>query len=191
MQDRRILLGVTGCIAAYKAADLASAMVQRGADVITVMTHSATEFVRPLTFESLTRRPVYVRMFGRQDPFNPKHIALADWAEVMLVAPATANLLGKVANGIGDDLLSTLIMSADGPVMFAPAMNSRMWANPVVSGNIARLRELGYHFVEPESGYLACGTIGIGRLASRDRILDALAELLAKTPVKPKPEPKS
>jgi len=182
MKGRRVCLGVTGCIAAYKAAQLASSLVQAEAEVTVVMTEAATRFVGPLTFEALTHRPVHVDMWHDSDEFNPKHIALADWAEVILVAPATADILGKVVSGIADDLLSTVIMSADVPVMFAPAMNSRMWTNPVVASNVKRLRELGYRFVEPEEGYLACGTSGVGRLADPEHILSALTELLRQNP---------
>ncbi len=182
MKARRVCMGVTGCIAAYKSAQIASMLVQAQAEVTVVMTDSARRFIGPLTFESLTHRPVFTDMWGAQEPFNPKHIALADWAEVILVAPATANILGKVASGIADDLLSTLIMSADVPVLFAPAMNSRMWNNPVVQTNVARLRELDYRFVDPEEGYLACGTVGVGRLAKPDRIVSALAEALDADP---------
>ena len=182
MKGRRICLGVTGCIAATKAAQFASSLVQAEAEVTVVMTEAATRFVGPLTFEALTRRPVHLDMWRHSDQFNPKHVALADWAEVILVAPATADILGKVASGIADDLLSTVIMSADVPVIFAPAMNSRMWTNPIVTANVERLREFGYRFVEPEEGYLACGTSGVGRLADPKQILSALAELLAQNP---------
>jgi phosphopantothenoylcysteine decarboxylase/phosphopantothenate--cysteine ligase len=184
MKGRRVCLGVTGCIAAYKAAELASAMVQKEAEVTVVMTESATHLVGPATFEALTGRPVYTEMWQSHSPSAMQHIAVADWAEVVLVAPATANILGKVASGIADDLLSTILMTVDVPVMFAPAMNTRMWKNPIVQANVARLREVGYRFVDPEEGFLACGTFGMGRLADPKRILAALVELLAATPPK-------
>lgn len=184
MKGRRICLGVTGCIAAYKAAELASTMVQSGAEVSVVMTKSATKLVGPMTFEALTGKPVLVEMWSRRREVAMEHIAVADWAEAVLVAPATANILGKTASGIADDLLSTLLVTVDVPVLFAPAMNTRMWKNPIVQANMTRLRQAGYHFVDPEEGFLACGTIGIGRLADGKRILAALAELLAANPPK-------
>jgi phosphopantothenoylcysteine decarboxylase/phosphopantothenate--cysteine ligase len=184
MKGRRVCLGVTGCIAAYKAAEIASALVQKEAQVQVVMTEAAARLVGPVTFEALTGRPVYVDMWSSQTPHAMDHIAVADWAEVVLVAPATGDILGKTASGIADDVLSTVLMTVDVPVMFAPAMNSRMWKNPVVQSNVKKLRELGYHFVDPEEGFLACGTVGMGRLADPKRILSALAELLAATPPK-------
>lgn len=184
MKGRRVCLGVTGCIAAYKAAEIASSLVQAKAEVVVVMTESATRLVGPVTFEALTGRPVYVDMWRTQAPTSMQHIAVADWAEVVLVAPATANILGKAASGIADDLLSTILITVDVPVMFAPAMNDRMWKNPIVQGNVARLRQVGYHFINPEEGFLACGTIGMGRLADPQRIVSALAELLEATPRK-------
>ena len=184
MKGRRICLGVTGCIAAYKSADIASKLVQAGAEVTVVMTESATRLVGPITFEALTGRPVYAQMWESHASFAMEHIAVADWAEVVLVAPATGNILGKAASGIADDLLSTVIMTVDVPVMFAPAMNTRMWKNPIVQANVERLRKVGYHFVEPEEGNLACGAVGIGRLADPQRIIAALAELLHATPPK-------
>ena len=184
MKGRRICLGVTGCIAAYKSAEIASRLVQAGAEVTVVMTESATHLVGPITFEALTGRPVYAQMWESHAPFAMEHIAVADWAEVVLVAPATGNIIGKAASGIADDLLSTVIMTVDVPVMFAPAMNTRMWKNPIVQANVERLRKAGYHFVEPEEGNLACGAVGVGRLADPQRIIAALAELLHVTPPK-------
>ena len=178
MKGRRILLGVCGGIAAYKSADVTSKLVQADAEVTVVMTESGTRFVTPLTFESLSRRPVHVDMWRFNGECNPTHIALADWAEVVLVCPATANMIGKAANGIADDLLSTLLLGLDVPVAFAPAMNTRMWNNPVVQDNLARLKELGRHIIEPGVGYLACGTTGKGRLADVSDIIDTVRSLL-------------
>ncbi|HUW57141.1 MAG TPA: bifunctional phosphopantothenoylcysteine decarboxylase/phosphopantothenate--cysteine ligase CoaBC [Planctomycetota bacterium] len=178
MKGRHIVLGVTGGIAAYKSADLTSKLVQAGAEVTVVMTESATRFVTPLTFETLSRRSVHVELWDADREFNPTHVALADWAEIVVVAPATANIIGKLANGIADDLLSTLLLSVDVPVVFAPAMNTRMWNNPVVQDNVRRLGELGHHIVEPGEGYLACGTTGKGRLADVQDIMGALSKLL-------------
>ncbi len=178
MKGRRILLGVTGGIAAYKAADLCSKLVQAGAEVTVVMTDSAQRFVAPLTFETLSRRPVYTDMWRPEGEFNPTHIALADWAEIVVVAPATANIIAKIVHGIADDLLSTVLLSVDAPVLVAPAMNKRMWENRVVQDNVRRLKELGHTLVEPGEGYLACGTVGVGRLAEVQDILNAIAERL-------------
>ncbi len=178
MKGRRILLGVTGGIAAYKAADLCSKLVQAGADVTVVMTDSAQRFVAPLTFETLSRRPVYTDLWRSDRDFNPTHIALADWAEIVVIAPATANMIAKLVHGIGDDLLSTVLLSVDAPVVVAPAMNVRMWQNRVVQDNVRRLRELGHTVIEPGEGYLACGTVGVGRLAEVQDILNAVAERL-------------
>ena len=178
MKDRHIILGVTGGIAAYKSADVTSKLVQAGAEVTVVMTESATRFVAPLTFETLSRRTVHVDLWRVGREFNPTHVALADWAEVVLVAPATANIIGKFAHGIADDLLSTLLLSVDVPVVLAPAMNTRMWNNPVVQDNVKRLKELGHHVIEPGEGYLACGTTGKGRLADVRDIIDSVVKLL-------------
>jgi len=178
MKGRRIVLGVCGGIAAYKSADLTSKLVQAGAEVTVVMTESGTRFVTPLTFESLSRRPVYVDMWRTDREMNPTHVALADWTELVLVCPATANIIGKLAGGIADDLLSTVLLSVDVPVVLAPAMNTRMWDNAVVRQNVARLRELGRHVIEPGEGYLACGTMGKGRLADVADIIDVVVSLL-------------
>ena len=177
-EGRRILLGVTGGIAAYKAADLCSKLVQAGAEVTVVMTESAQRFVAPLTFEALSRRPVHTDMWHGDREFNPTHIALADWAELVIVAPATANIIGKLVHGIGDDLLSTVLLSVEAPILVAPAMNARMWRNRVVADNVKRLKELGHQVIEPGEGYQACGTIGIGRLAEVGDIVKAIAERL-------------
>ena len=178
MKGRRILLGVTGGIAACKAADLCSKLVQAGAEVTVVMTDSAQRFVTPLTFETLSRRTVHTDMWRADREFNPAHIALADWAELVVVAPATANIIGKLVHGIADDLLSTVLLSVDCPILVAPAMNKRMWENRVVQDNVRRLRELGHGLIEPGEGYLACGTVGVGRLAEVPDILGAIAERL-------------
>jgi phosphopantothenoylcysteine decarboxylase/phosphopantothenate--cysteine ligase len=178
MKGRRILLGVTGGIAACKAADLCSKLVQAGAEVAVVMTDSAQRFVTPLTFETLSRRTVYTDLWHADREFNPAHIALADWAELVVVAPATANIIGKLVHGIADDLLSTVLLSVDCPVLVAPAMNKRMWENRVVQDNVRRLKELGHGLIEPGEGYLACGTVGVGRLAEVPDILAAISERL-------------
>ncbi len=182
-QAPRIVLGVTGSIASYKALEIVRRLKQRGAQVSVVMTRSAQKLVTPLSFESVSSNRVYTDMWskqrdpvarGRRDKTQRKmeHIDLAQSANLLLVAPATANILGKVASGIADDLLTTVIMATRAPVVFAPAMNNQMWTNAVVQHNVARLRELGYRVVEPESGSLACGTEGPGRLAEVETICD-------------------
>ncbi len=184
MKGRRICLGVTGCIAAYKSAELASTLVQRQAEVRVVMTESATRLVGPATFEALTGGPVYTSLWHAESSSRMQHISLADWAEVVVVAPATANIIGKTACGIADDLLSTLLITVDVPVLFAPAMNVRMWKNRIVQSNVERLRANGYRFIDPEEGFLACGAVGVGRLANPERILSVLTEVLAGIPPK-------
>jgi phosphopantothenoylcysteine decarboxylase/phosphopantothenate--cysteine ligase len=176
MKDRRIVLGITGGIAAYKAAELASRLVQEGLVVSTVMTRNATEFIAPLTLSSLTGHPVHVDMWKPVETERAEHIELATAADAVVIAPATANFLGKVASGIADDLLTTVVMATTAPVLIAPTMNTHMWQNTIVQRNVQTLKDAGYRFVEPESGWLACGWEGPGRLASCDRILSCLKE---------------
>ena len=175
MTGRELLIGVTGGIAAYKTAALVSRLVQAGAGVTVVMTHSAAQLVAPKTFEALSGRPVWTRTFGRGA--HP-HIELAAEAELLCVAPATANILAKTACGLADDLLSTVLLSFDGPVLMAPAMNSLMWAKPAVQRNVAQLREDGVLMIEPEEGHLSCGMTGPGRMAEPETIFRAIAERL-------------
>ena len=176
--DKRILLGVSGGIAAYKAAELARRLIGCGARVKVVMTRSAQEFVGPLTFAALTGEKVGTAMFGPDsDPLE--HVALGQEVDAIVVAPATANLMGKVAGGIGDDLLTTIMLAATRPVLICPAMNAEMWANPVVQGNLARLQGRGFMVMEPAAGPLACGAMGLGRLPEADLIVEALARMLS------------
>jgi len=177
MQGREILLGVTGGIAAYKAAMLASRLVQSGAGVTVLMTRSATELVRPRTFEALTGRPVRTEVFEATKIHA--HIALAREAELLCIAPATANILGKMACGIADDLLSTVYLSFHGSVVVAPAMNCEMWEKKAVQRNVAQLQSDGVLFVGPESGRLSCGEVGIGRMAEPEHIFQVLQAALA------------
>ena len=185
LEQRRIIVGVTGGIAAYKAASLVRRLKKLGAGVIVVMTRSATRFVQPLTFQTLSGHPVATELFPKQragdDAFGEGlvHISLSEWAELVLVAPATANILGKVACGIADDLLCTLIMATTSPVIFAPAMNTNMLNNPAVVANLSKLLERGYGLVEPEHGELASGAVGQGRLASVERIVAAAKNAFA------------
>ncbi len=176
MKDRELLIGVSGGIAAYKTASLVSRLVQAGAGVTVVMTRSATRLVGPKTFEALTGRPVRTRTFG---PGAHPHIELAEAANLLCVAPATANILAKAAMGLADDLLSTLLLSFDGPTLFAPAMNANMWKKPAVARNIAQLKADGAILVGPGEGYLSCGMQGIGRMAEPETIFQAIAAALA------------
>jgi phosphopantothenoylcysteine decarboxylase/phosphopantothenate--cysteine ligase len=179
MRDREILIGVTGGIAAFKTAALVSQLVQGGAKVTVVMTEAAQRFVGPATFAALTGRPV------PSDPFDPAHplgahIELAQRAELLCVAPASANFLAKTAAGLADDLLSTIYLCCECPVLLAPAMNCQMWAKPAVQRNVTRLREDGVQFVDPEEGWLSCRQQGVGRMAAPERIAEVIRELLKK-----------
>ena len=182
MKGRELVIGVTGGIAAYKTAALVSRLVQAGAGVTVVMTRSATELVGPKTFEALTGRPVGVEMFA--SGVHP-HIEMADRAELMCVAPATANLLAKAAAGLADDLLSTTLLSFAGPVVLAPAMNSRMWAKPAVQRNVQQLLDDGLVLIDPEEGYLSCGARGPGRMASPETIYSVIETTLRGIPAPP------
>lgn len=186
MDGCELLLGVTGGIAAYKAADLCSKLVQAGASVTAVLTESAENFIGATTFEALTGRPVYRELFRPAEHFRGEHIGLAQRADLMIVAPATANYLAEVAHGLAGDLLSTLALTVTCPVLLAPAMNCEMWAKPAVQRNVAQLRADGFHFAEPGSGWLSCGQVGAGRMAEPADILAEVRRLLSvsrKTPV--------
>ena len=173
-------LGVTGCIAAYKSVAVLRGLQKRGATVRVVMTQHATEFVTPLTFQSISGFPVITEMFAPTDDPEIKHIQIAQQIDLLLVAPATANTLAKFANGIADDFLSTLYISTTAPVLVAPAMNVEMWAHPATQENVRRLRERGVVFVDPDEGYLACKTVGAGRLAEPDEIVARAWAILSK-----------
>lgn len=173
-----VVVGVSGGIAAYKVCELISKLVQSGAGVTVAMTRAARKFVGPATFQALTGRRVLTSLWDFDDRCGVRHITLTSAADLMLIAPATANVIGKIAGGIADDLLSTLVISADSPVVLAPAMNDRMWSNPIVKGNVSRLAELGYRFVGPGDGWLACGTLGPGRMAESQEIFETIAPML-------------
>ncbi len=173
-----VALGVTGCIAAYKAVEVLRGLQKRGVSVRVVMTGHATQFVGPLTFQSISGFPVIAEMFAPTDDPEIKHIQLAQSIDLLLVAPATANTLAKFANGIADDFLSTLYISTTAPVLVAPAMNVEMWAHPATRENVHRLRERGVHFIDPEEGYLACRSVGAGRLAEPDEIVRRACEII-------------
>lgn len=178
IQDSQVVLGVTGCIAAYKSAEIIRGIVQEGGRVDVVMTEHATQFITPLTLQTLSGAPVVSDMFSLLEEREIGHISLAQRADIIVIAPATANSIGKAASGIAGDMLSTVLMATQAPVLMAPAMNDRMWNNPVLKRNLQTLRDIGYHIVEPGCGELACGTSGQGRLAETADILDAAAALL-------------
>ncbi|OOM13649.1 bifunctional phosphopantothenoylcysteine decarboxylase/phosphopantothenate--cysteine ligase CoaBC [Clostridium saccharobutylicum] len=178
---KNVVLGVSGGIAAYKALEIVSLLVKKDINVNVIMTESATKFVTPLSFQSLSQNMVTEDMFAEPKAWEIQHISLAEKADVFLVAPATANIIGKVANGIADDMLSTTIMATKAKVIFAPAMNTNMYTNPIVQENIKKLKALGYEFVEPAEGRLACGTSGKGKLEKPEIIVDkVLMELNEK-----------
>jgi len=180
LNGRHIILGVTGSVAAYKSCELARIFIKAGAKVRIVMSAHAAELVRPLLFETLTGNRVCIDMFPEERDDTMKHIGLADWADIFLVAPATANFIGKAASGIADDLISTTYLTVDAPVIIAPAMNTRMWNDKSVAANVIDLKSKGVIFVGPGSGELACGTSGEGRLIELDRIFDSVVEILAR-----------
>lgn len=174
LQNKNIVLGVTGGIAAYKACALTSKLTQAGANVQIIMTENASKFVTPLTFQALSRNPVYTDTFEERRPEKIAHIDLADWADLVVIAPATANVLAKLANGIADDMLTTTMLATKAAVYIAPAMNVNMYNHPVVQENMRTLYDWGYHFIEPSAGYLACGWIGKGRLEEPESIIQAI-----------------
>jgi phosphopantothenoylcysteine decarboxylase/phosphopantothenate--cysteine ligase len=178
LKGREIIVAVCGGIAAYKVADIVSKLVQRGAGVTVCMTAEAQNFVTPLTFEALSGRPVRTGTFTLVESSDPQHISLTERADLMLVAPATNNIIAKVAHGLTDDLVSLMICAAACPVVFAPAMNNRMWAHPVAQENIKKLTGLGYRFIGPEDGWLACRNIGPGRLSDPGKIVEEVTQIL-------------
>ena len=179
LKGKTILVGVTGGIAAYKAADLVSRLVKLGANVKVIMTRSAQEFVAPLTFQTLSKNPVVCDMFAPVKEWRVEHIALAEEADAVVIAPATANIIGKLVSGIADDMLSTTVMATKKPVILCPAMNTNMYENPVVQTNLEVLHHLGYRIVEPGVGMLACGTQGKGRLAEPEEIVETIIDTVA------------
>ena len=179
--SKTVVLGVSGGIAAYKACDVVSRLRKENVQVNVIMTKHATEFVSALTFQSISQNPVAVEMFEPVTNWDIEHISLAKKADIFLIAPATANVIGKIANGIADDMLSTTVMATKAPVVIAPAMNTNMYENPVTQANIQKLKDLGYIFIEPGYGRLACGDLGPGKLAEPDLIVENIKFLLNKT----------
>jgi phosphopantothenoylcysteine decarboxylase/phosphopantothenate--cysteine ligase len=184
LKGKEIVLGVTGGIAAYKAAEFVRLLAKAEANVHVVMTRSAQEFVTPLTFQTLSGNPVVTNLFALLEDEKIGHIALADLAELIVILPATANIIGKIANGIADDFLSTMVMASKAPVLFVPSMNVNMWENRALQRNVQTLLERGYYFVEPGEGELACHWYGKGRLAELDEVVERIEDLLSQKDLK-------
>src|SRR3954453_11271638 len=180
LKGREVVVAVCGGIAAYKVADVVSKLVQAGAGVTVCMTAEAQRFVTPLTFEALSGRKVRTSTFDLVESGDPQHIGLTERADLMLVAPATNNVIAKVAHGLCDDLVSLMVCAAACPVVFAPAMNNRMWAHPVAQENVAKLTGIGYRFIGPEPGWLACRNVGPGRLSEPGKIVDEVTRMLTE-----------
>ncbi len=168
----RILLGITGSIAAFKAADIASQLTKLGHKVTCIMTKSALEFITPLTLQTLSRQPVITDLFDEKEGWQPGHIQLADEADLLLIAPATANILSQLAHGGAGDALTAIVLATRAPVLIAPAMNGKMWLHPATQQNVATLKSWGHEFIEPAEGLLACGYEGVGRLATVESIVE-------------------
>lgn len=175
---KKIVLGVSGGIAAYKIIELASRLKKEGAEVMTIMTHSATQFVTPLTFREITGEPVITSMWDEPKKWNVEHIAIAQWADLFVIAPATANIIGKMANGIADDMLTTVLLATRAPILVVPAMNDQMYLHTSVQENLTKLSQLGYEVLDPAVGHMACGTTGPGRLPEPIEIQQAIQSLL-------------
>jgi phosphopantothenoylcysteine decarboxylase/phosphopantothenate--cysteine ligase len=181
LTGREIIVAVCGGIAAYKVADVVSKLVQLGAGVTVVMTREAQKFVTPLTFQALSGRPVRTDIFDLPDSSDPQHIALTERADLMLIAPATTNVIAKIAHGLTDDLVSLMVCAAACPVVFCPAMNNRMWAHPIAQENVAKLEKFGYRFIGPEDGWLACRNLGPGRLSEPVKIVDEVVKMVGNS----------
>ncbi len=179
LTNKKILVGLTGGIACYKVPYLVRALVKAGAEVQVVMTRAATEFITPLTMETVSARPVAVEMFAHGEYVATRHIDLAHWPDLIVVAPTTANFIGKAASGISDDLLTTVVCASGKPIKIAPAMNPQMWRNPVTQRNLKTLLSLGYRVVEPAEGEMACEDYGVGRMAEPEVILRAIEGFFA------------
>ena len=186
LNGKNILIGVSGGIACYKVCDVVSRLKKLNSDVDVIMTKSAVEFVSPLTFQTLSQNFVYVDMFKEPKTFEVEHISLAKKADIVLIAPATGNIIGKIASGIADDMLTTVIMATRAKVIFAPAMNTNMYTNPIVQGNIKKLSKMGYEFIKPGKGRLACGDYGEGKMAEPEIIVDYILNSFHKDDLKDK-----
>jgi phosphopantothenoylcysteine decarboxylase/phosphopantothenate--cysteine ligase len=179
LNGKCVVLGVTGSIAAYKIANIASALVKQHADVYVIMTKNATNFINPITFETLTGNKCLVETFDRNFEFNVEHVALAKRADIFLVAPASANVIGKIAGGIADDMLTTTIMACEAPKLISPAMNTHMYENAIVQDNLKKLEHYGYEIIDPASGYLACGDTGAGKMPEPEVLLSYIIRTIA------------
>lgn len=179
-----VLVAVCGGIAAYKVCEVVSALVQRGVGVTVAMTRAARKFVGVATFQALTGRRVLTSLWNASDPADAQHITLTGNADLMLIAPATANIIGKIAAGIADDAVTTLVVSTASPVLLAPSMNDRMWNHPIVQRNVTTLKDLGFQWVGPSEGWLACRSVGPGRMAEPAEILDRVGSMLKAQPAK-------
>ena len=177
-ENLNIVIGITGGIAAYKVCGIISYLKKQGANVYVIMTRNACEFITTLTIETLSGNKVITDMFKRPDYIDVKHISLANRADLFLIVPATANIIGKVANGIADDMLSTTIMATRAPVIFAPAMNNKMYENPIIQNNLEKLKSYGYKIIEPSVGHLACGYDAKGKLPKNEEIIDYIKILV-------------
>jgi phosphopantothenoylcysteine decarboxylase/phosphopantothenate--cysteine ligase len=186
LNGKNILIGISGGIACYKVCDVVSRLKKLNSDVDVIMTKSAVEFVSPLTFQTLSQNFVYVDMFKEPKTFEVEHISLAKKADIVLIAPATGDIIGKIASGIADDMLTTVIMATRAKVIFAPAMNTNMYTNPIVQGNIKKLSKLGYEFIKPGKGRLACGDYGEGKMAEPEIIVDYILNSFHKDDLKDK-----
>jgi len=180
LKGKTVVLGVTGSIAAYKIANLASMLVKKHANVHVIMTENACNFINPITFETLTGNKCLVDTFDRNFQFNVEHVSLAKLADIFLVAPASADVIGKIANGIADDMLTTTIMACKCPKLISPAMNTNMFTNPIVQDNLKKLEHYGYEIIQPDSGYLACGDTGAGKMPSEQVLLNYILRTIAK-----------
>ena len=178
LQGKTIVLGVTGSIAAYKMAGVASTLIKKGANVHVLMTKNATNFINPITFETLTNHKCLVDTFDRNFQFDVEHVSIAKQADLVLIAPASANVIGKIANGIADDMLTTTIMACTCTKLVSPAMNTNMYNNPIVQDNIKKLESYGYVMIEPECGRLACGDVGAGKLPSEEVLVESIEKHL-------------
>ncbi|MDD6333211.1 MAG: bifunctional phosphopantothenoylcysteine decarboxylase/phosphopantothenate--cysteine ligase CoaBC [Clostridia bacterium] len=180
LKGKTVVLGVTGSIAAYKIAGLASMLVKKNADVHVIMTQNACNFINPITFETLTGNKCLVDTFDRNFQFNVEHVSLAKLADIFLVAPASADIIGKIANGIADDMLTTTIMACKCPKLISPAMNTNMYENPIVQDNLKKLENYGYEIIQPDSGRLACGDTGAGKMPSEEVLMNYILRTIAR-----------
>ena len=178
MKGKTVLVGITGGIAAYKSCEIVRLMVKAGADVHTILTKAGAQFVTPLTLQTLSNNPVHTDMFQILEEMSKGHIALADGTDVMLIAPATADVIAKAAHGICDDLLTTVLCATKAPIAFAPSMNVHMWENQITQENVKKLQSVGWHLIEPDTGELACGYEGKGRLPDPSKIVTFVEKIL-------------